>query len=507
ATAAKAQAELEKQKAATAQAEADKAKGELITAQDKLAAAEKALADALANGSGDTAALQAEVDRRKAALEAANVQITAAQQAQAAATAAAEAQIAAANQAAQAAKDALAAATIKNAAEAKKSGVQSLNINAGSLGLFNTTTRDFAVNEDGSAVDARADIASQNPDGTAGLLPLVPITLSGEGDTAVADSNGFKAHKGKADIVVAAIGQTLPLTYTSTYKDFGDDMRIGHIDGSAEVALLNKTLPVNGVAVIGNATQAANMPKEGTVGYTGDATYRKLGIGNDIEFGKSVFTADFVAKNVKGDLTFANAGKIGLTAGINGNQFSGTAADNAGYSTEGGFFGGDAQYLGGVYAGNEAQGTYGAKSDKQTAAEKAAAKAQADAAKANADKDTANAQAAAAQAAADKAQADAVKAQEALKKAEDALANAGNGEDQLAAALARAAAAEAAQAAAEAAAATAKAAETAALLAKTAAENAATAAQVAADKAIGDAKVEADKKVAAANQQAADAKA
>src|SRR5690606_2947982 len=351
-------------------------------------------------------------------------------------------------------KDALAAATIKNAAEAKKSGVQSLNINAGSLGLFNTTTRDFAVNEDGSAVDARADIASQNPDGTAGLLPLVPITLSGEGDTEVA--NGFKAHEDNTNIVVAAIGQTLPLTYTSTYKDFGDDMRIGHIDGSAEVTLLNKTLPVNGVAVIGNATQAANMPTEGKVGYTGDATYRKLGIGNDIEFGKSVFTADFVAKNVKGDLSFANAGKIGLTAGINGNQFSGSAADNAGYSTEGGFFGGDAQYLGGVYAGNDAQGTYGAKSDKQAAAEQAAAKAQADAAKANADKDSANAQAAAAKAAADKAQADAVKAQEALAKAEEALANAGTGDGGLAAALARAEAAEKAEAAALAAAATAE---------------------------------------------------
>ena len=368
------------------------------------------MADALASGNGNTAALQAEVDRRKAALDAANAQISAAEQAQSAATAAAEAQIAAANQAAQAAKDALAASQIKNAPEAKKTGVQSLNINAGSLGLFNTTTRDFSVNEDGSAVDARADIASQKEDGTAGLLPLVPITISGESDTAIV-ANGFKAHEDNTNIVVAAIGQTLPLTYTSTYKDFGDDMRIGHIDGSAEVALLNKTLPVNGVAVIGNATQAANMPTEGKVGYTGDATYRKLGIGNDIEFGKSVFTADFVAKNVKGDLSFANAGKIGLTAGINGNQFSGSAADNAGYSTEGGFFGGDAQYLGGVYEGNGAQGTYGAKSDKQTAAEQAAAKAQAEAAKANADKDNANAQAAAAKAAADKAQADAVKAQ------------------------------------------------------------------------------------------------
>ena len=473
----------EKAKAATAQAEADKAKGELITAQEKLAAAEKALADALASGSGNTAALQAEVDRRKAALDAANAQITAAQQAQAAATAAAEAQVAAANQAAQAAKDALAAATIKNAPEAKKSGVQSLNINVTPLNkVYNTTTRDFESTD--NSIVARADIASESAPGKGdGLLGKVAVTTSGTADKAL--TNGFMSHTDSAEVSVPALGQTLPLTYTSTYKDFGDDMRIGHIDGKAVFS--GAELPVNGVAVIGNATQAANMPKEGKVGYTGDATYRKLGIGNDIEFGKSVFTADFVAKNVKGDLSFANAGKIGLTAGISGNQFSGSADANGGYLTEGGFFGGDAQYLGGVYEGNGAQGTYGAKSDKQTAAEKAAIKAQADADKANAAIAGAQAQAAAAQAAADKAQADAIKAQEALKKAEENLANAGNGEDQLAAALARAAAAEAAEAAALQAAATAETARVTAVAAQAAAEAAAKAAENAANEARGDA--------------------
>ena len=456
----------------------------------------------MVNG-GNPAALQAEVDRRQAALDAANAKATAAQQAQAQAAAAAAAQVAAANQAAKDAKDALAASQIKNAPEAKKSGVQTLNVNVVPLSkVYNATTRDFTA--DKNSVIARADIASQNPDGTPGLLGALTITTSGDGDATVAGSNGFKAHKDNA--IVAALGQELPLAYTSTYKDFGDDMRIGHIDGIATFSGLE--LPVNGAAVVGNATQAANMPTEGKVGYTGDATYRKLGIGNAIEFGKSVFTADFVAKNVKGDLTFANAGKIGLTAGINGNQFSGTAADNAGYSTEGGFFGGDAQYLGGVYAGNDAQGTYGAKSDKQTAAEKAAVKAQADADAANAAIAGAQAQAAAAQAAADKAQADAVKAQEALAKAEENLANAGNGGDGgLAAALERAEAAEAAQVAAEDLAAKSKIAQTAAETAQAAAQSALIATQKAADKAIGEAKIEADKKVAIANQQAADAKA
>ena len=478
-----------KEKAETTLAAAEKAKAEAIKAQQ---AAEKALEDVLANGGGSDA-LQKEAERKAKLAQQAQAQAESAQAAAQVAKQAAEAQTALALAAKKAAEDALAAANINHTPEAAKSGVQSLNINAGTLGLFNTTTRDFAVNEDGSAINARADIASQKEDGTAGLLPLVPVTISGEGDTEVA--NGFKSHKDKTDIVVAAIGQTLPLTYNSTYKDFGDDMRIGHIDGSAEVALLNKTLPVNGVAVIGNATQEANMPTEGKVGYTGDATYRKLGIGNDIEFGKSVFTADFVAKNVKGDLTFDKAGKIGLTADINGNQFSGTAADNAGYNTEGGFFGGDAQYLGGVYQGNGAQGTYGAKSDQQTAAEQAAVKAQAEVEKAQAATVAAQAQAAAAKAAADKANADAQAAKKAAEKAQEAADNAGDAGQALKDALERATEAERLQAAAE----------EAARVAVAAAQAEADAMKAAADAAIADAaaKIKAAEALAAQGDAAA----
>ncbi|HCH26818.1 MULTISPECIES: transferrin-binding protein-like solute binding protein [Psychrobacter] len=481
---------------------AEKAKADLETAEAALAKAEKDLAEALASG-GNPEALQAEVDRRQAALDTANAKAAAAQQAQADAQAAAEAQIAAAQQAAQDAKDALAASQIKNAPEVAKSGVQSLNINVTPLSkVYNTTTRDFEATD--NSIVARADIASESEPGAGdGLLGKLSITTSGEGDKDVAGSNGFKAHDDNA--AVSALGQELPLTYVSTYKDFEDDMRIGHIDGKAVFS--GAELPVNGVAVVGNATQAESMPTEGSVGYTGDATYRQLGIDNDIEFGKSVFTADFVAKNLKGNLAFDKAGKIGLTAAIDGNQFSGTAADNAGYNTEGGFFGGDAQYLGGVYEGNGAQGTYGAKSDLQTAAEQAAIKAQTDADAANAAIAGVQAQADAAQAAAEKARADAVKAQEALAKAEENLANAGNGEDLLAAALERAAAAEAAEAAALDAATKATAAKDAAIKAQAAAEDAAIKAQQAADKAIGDAKAEANQKVAEANQQAADAKA
>ncbi|WP_296202770.1 Ig-like domain-containing protein, partial [Psychrobacter sp. UBA3962] len=236
-----------------------------------------------------------------------------------------------------------------NEPEANKSGVQSINVGTSAAGLddFVVTTRDFEAGD--NTLTARADTAS------GGLLPAVDVQTSGEDDTDA--GNGFKSHENSTTIPTA-LGE-LPLEYTSVYKDYGDDMRIGHIDGTAVLGG-EVEIPVDGVAVVGHATKAENMPTEGTVGYKGDATYRKLGIGNDIEFGSSVFTADFVAKNVKGDLEFAKAGKISLTADIDGNKFSGAADANGGYATEGGFYGGDADYLGGVYEGNGAQGTYGA---------------------------------------------------------------------------------------------------------------------------------------------------
>ncbi|WP_201566512.1 transferrin-binding protein-like solute binding protein [Psychrobacter immobilis] len=414
-------------------AAAEKAKADAIKAKED---AEKALEEALANGGGSEA-LQKEAERKAKLAEQAQADAEAAQTAAEAAQDEAAAEENAAQAAQQSAQEAAAAAQIKNDPEAAKSGVQSLNIDASAAGLdaFKTTTRDFTIGEDN--VDARADTASN------GLLPIVNVTTSGPNDTDLA--NGFKSHEDNTEIETA-LG-VLPLTYTSTYKDFGDDMRIGHIDGAATVAALGGTkLPVNGVAVVGNATQADNMPTEGKVGYTGDATYRKLGIGNDIEFGKSVFTADFVAQNVKGDLTFDKAGEIGLTAAIDGNQFSGAAADNAGYNTDGGFYGGDGQYIGGIYEGNGAQGTYGAKSDAQTQAEQAAKEAKTNAEATEKTLAAAQAQATEAQAAADKAQADAVKAKADAEKAQEAADNAGTGGDDQALqdALDRAAAAEAA---------------------------------------------------------------
>ncbi|WP_162522650.1 hypothetical protein, partial [Psychrobacter sanguinis] len=173
---------------------------------------------------------------------------------------AAQAQTTAAEEALQAANNAAAAAEIKNAAESAKSGVQTLNVDVVPLNkVFNTTTRDFDA--DSTSVVARADLASESAPGAAdGLLGPLTIAISGDNDAEVSDTNGFKAHEDTAQ--VDALGNKLPLTYTSTYKDFGDEMRIGHIDGQAVFSDL--ALPVNGAAVIGNATQAANMPTEGS---------------------------------------------------------------------------------------------------------------------------------------------------------------------------------------------------------------------------------------------------
>lgn len=408
----------QKAKAEAAQKEAADAKAELAKIQAELEKAKKDLEDALASGSGNTEYFEKQVKLRENELKEAQAAVEAAEQEAVSAQQRAEAQVQAVEEAKQKADAAVAAAEIKNAPETAKSGVQSINVGASVADLpdFVVTTRDFEAS-DGS-IQARADLASDD------LLPAVSVNISGEGDKAL--SNGFMSHDDSTSIPTS-LGD-LPFEYTSVYKDYDDDMRIGHIDGVANLS--GTQIPVNGVAVLGNATQAANVPTEGTAGYTGDATHRKLGIGSEIEFGSSVFTADFVKKNLEGKLSFAKAGDIALKAGINGNQFSGAAADNAGYNTEGGFYGGDAQYIGGIYEGNGAQGTYGAKSDKQTAADKAAEEAQKAADDAQQALAVEQAKAEEAKAGAKQAQADVVKAEEELQKAKDALANAGEGSNE-----------------------------------------------------------------------------
>ncbi|MGM8872592.1 transferrin-binding protein-like solute binding protein, partial [Psychrobacter sp. 2Y5] len=201
-----------------------------------------------------------------------------------------------------------------SAAEADLSGAQHLSVDGTALGqgALTNTTRDFDIRSTADA-DARADEVLtgvvQNP---------VAVTLSGDDDNDT--ENGFKSYEGTGQVLAEG-----DLAYTSVYKDFGDDgeLRVAHIDGA--VSALGNQIPVDGVLVIGNKT--ATLPTEGKFEYTGDATNRKVGPGNAIEYGTSAFTADFVAKKVAGELKFANAGDINLAADIDGNEFSGTAAD------------------------------------------------------------------------------------------------------------------------------------------------------------------------------------
>ena len=229
--------------------------------------------------------------------------------------------------------------------------MQHLSVDASALqqGVKTTTTRDFAIRST-SDVDARADLALE------GLLPG-PIAIQVSGDNDTDTENGFKAHEGTGNV----LGEG-DLAYTATYKDFGDGaMRIAHINGKVSAGGGAITAPVDGVAVVGNKT--ATLPKEGTFDYAGDATNRKVGVDNAIEYGSSEFTADFVANKVDGTLKFAQAGEIGLSADITGNEFSGAAADDTGYNTEGAFYGKDANFIGGIYEGNGSQGTFGAEKD------------------------------------------------------------------------------------------------------------------------------------------------
>ena len=244
--------------------------------------------------------------------------------------------------------------TYQSGSDTKKSGVQNLNVKVSVPPvvdeIFKITTREFEATD--SSVTARADLASKESEIV--NLNKLPIKISGPNDKELA--NGFKSHEDSTDVNASLLGNptTLPLTYTSVYKDFSTQMRIGHIDGKA-VALGTVDVPVNGVVVIGNKT--LTLPTEGSVSYGGDATYRQLGLDNAIEYGSSAFTADFTAKKVDGTLKFSKAGDIGISATISGSEFSG--AKN-GYITEGAFYGDDAKYLGGIYSNDSAQGTYGA---------------------------------------------------------------------------------------------------------------------------------------------------
>lgn len=150
------------------------------------------------------------------------------------------------------------------------------------------------------------------------------------------------------------------------YKNFDDQMQIGHIFGDIKNAtigaLYNKNL--SNTYVQGNATNLGDMDKltnvnEGKANYKGVATYVE---GGEIAVdGNSKFDVDFVAKSVKGELDFSDK-QVDIAATISDNTFA--SEEGAAVNTVGGFYGKGAGLLGGVYEreteDNYIKGTYGA---------------------------------------------------------------------------------------------------------------------------------------------------
>src|SRR5690606_10840186 len=168
------------------------------------------------------------------------------------------------------------------------------------------------------------------------------------------------------------------LNYTSTYKNFDEQMQIGHVYGDlkglANVIQLSK---LSNVYVQGNSTNIDDMQymktlsqynidnkiNDGKVNYKGVASYignsKEEIIGHDPIIGTSDFKVDFVDSQLDGTLSFdgSNVSQKKIKAEISGNTFAGNWN---GVDTKGGFYGEDAKLLGGVYQVADGKGTYGA---------------------------------------------------------------------------------------------------------------------------------------------------
>ncbi|WP_201555377.1 transferrin-binding protein-like solute binding protein, partial [Psychrobacter immobilis] len=168
------------------------------------------------------------------------------------------------------------------------------------------------------------------------------------------------------------------LNYTSTYKNFDDQMQIGHVYGDLKgPANLIQLSKLSNVYVQGNSTNIDDMQymktlsqynidnkiNDGKVNYKGVASYignsKEEIIGHDPIIGTSEFKVDFVDSQVDGTLSFdgSNVSEKKIKAEISGNTFAGSWN---GVDTKGGFYGEDAKLLGGVYQVADGKGTYGA---------------------------------------------------------------------------------------------------------------------------------------------------
>uniref|UniRef100_A5WGU0 Transferrin-binding protein B C-lobe/N-lobe beta-barrel domain-containing protein n=1 Tax=Psychrobacter sp. (strain PRwf-1) TaxID=349106 RepID=A5WGU0_PSYWF len=291
------------------------------------------------------------------------------------------------------------------AAQSNLTGVQSNAIGKSGLGTSIRYT-EILDNESDSynQLAVRADqvaskMAKQGP---------IDIQLTDLNDSDL--ENGFKQHSGFTEVVGQDSAGIAPrkrrMDYTTTYKNFDDQMQIGHVHGDLKAPLINvDEYRLSNVYVQGNATDEADIEflqgwaqhhqdtnlSEGVVQYTGDATYMEnlhLKDGQQsspVVNGTSEFNVDFVKALLEGTLSFQDGdykympegNKIGIKAGITGNTFKG---NNNGIDTAGSFYGEDGRLLGGIYQqaltpggegsapgeGTTFQGTFGASKTTKT---------------------------------------------------------------------------------------------------------------------------------------------
>lgn len=255
--------------------------------------------------------------------------------------------------------DALAAANKFTAPDSRISGVQSTSVNSDD-GIFDNNSNSYN----------KLKVYANELDGRASLKPI-DVTLRGANDGAADNAygtskNGFKEYKGNMSFE-GRLGSTIHnrnMKYSSVYKNFDDQMQIGHVFGDMKNGTLyDKNLSTSYVQ--GNATNLGDINKlaninEGKANHKGVATYVEGGkIAVD---GTSKFDVDFVAKSVKGELNFADK-QVDIAADISNNTFA--SKKGAAVNTVGGFYGKGAGLLGGVYereipGTNYIKGTYGA---------------------------------------------------------------------------------------------------------------------------------------------------
>ena len=236
----------------------------------------------------------------------------------------------------------------------------------------------------------------------------IQVELAGASDIDI--GNGFKQHEGYVELWGQGSGGVVSrkrrMDYTTTYKNFEDQMQIGHVHGDLKAPLINvDEYRLSNVFVQGNATDKADIEflqgwaqhhqdtnlSEGVVQYTGDATYMEnlhLKDGKQsspVVNGTSKFNVDFVKALLEGTLSFQEGdykympegNEIGIKAIISGNTFKGNAN---GIDSAGGFYGEDGRLLGGIYQqaltpggegsapgeGTTFQGTFGASKTTKT---------------------------------------------------------------------------------------------------------------------------------------------